>query len=389
MNQPNIPYGKQSINEADIHAVLEVLKSQWITQGPKVPEFEAGLAAYCGVEYATAVSSATAALHIACLALGLKEGDRLWTSPNTFVASSNCALFCGATVDFVDIDVKTYNLCPDALEEKLIKASKNNTLPKIIIPVHFAGQSCEMVRIKALADKYNIKIIEDASHAVGGSYNDNKVGSCQYSDITVFSFHPVKILTTGEGGMALTRSQDLKRKLDLFRCHGVTREVENMQDPSEDAWYYEQVSLGFNYRMTDLQAALGLSQLSRIDTFISKRHSLADVYNKQLAKLPITLPYQSENVISAYHLYPIQIQDNPKGERRKFVFDALRKSGIGVNVHYIPVHTQPFYRNLGFKRGDFPHSESYYQNVISLPLYFDLTDTDQQYVIKTLSELLV
>lgn len=383
-----IPYGKQSIDDADIQAVIEVLKSDWLTQGPTIPAFEAALARYCGAEFATAVSNATAALHISCLALGLGPGDRLWTSPNTFLASANCGLYCGAMVDFVDIDPQTYNMCPDKLEEKLRLANKTNTLPKIIVPVHFAGQSCDMQKIKALADRYDIKIIEDASHAVGGSYLTSKVGSCQYSDLTVFSFHPVKIITSAEGGMILTQSPELKKKLDILRCHGMTRQPEDLREPSPGAWYYEQIALGFNYRMTDLQAALGLSQLQRIDTFVSKRHALAARYHHELSSLPITLPYQTKDSYSAYHLFPVRIHNVSREDARKKVFDAMRAAGIGVNVLYIPVHTQPYYRDLGFKWGDFPESEAYYRESLVLPMFYSLTEAEQQYVIESLTHCL-
>ncbi|WEJ63358.1 UDP-4-amino-4,6-dideoxy-N-acetyl-beta-L-altrosamine transaminase [Thiomicrorhabdus lithotrophica] len=380
-----IPYGKQDTSQADIDAVVEVLKSDYLTQGPQVPLFEEAVASYCGAEYGVAVNSATSALHIACLALGLGEGDRLWTSPNTFVASANCALYCGAQIDFVDINPQTYNMSVSALEQKLQQAKKTNTLPKIVIPVHFAGQSCEMQDIYALSLEYGFKVIEDAAHAIGGKYLGKPIGGCQYSDITVFSFHPVKIITTAEGGVATTNSQQLSEKMALLRSHGVTRDVD-LIDRCDGPWYYQQVDLGFNYRMTELQAALGLSQFERLDEFVVKRHQLAKKYDEYLASLPLIQPYQSENAHSSYHLYPVYL--NAADKDRKTVFEALRQAGIGVNVHYIPIHTQPFYQRLGFKQGDFPIAEDYYRNAISIPLHQSLSEADQKKVIASLYEVL-
>tara|TARA_Y100000746_G_scaffold121781_2_gene104388 strand:+ start:1172 stop:2425 length:1254 start_codon:yes stop_codon:yes gene_type:complete len=381
-----IPYGRQEISEEDIAEVVETLKSDFLTQGPKVPLFEKIVSDYCGSKYGIAANSATSALHIACLALDLKEGDRLWTSPNSFVASANCALYCGANVDFVDIDPLTYNLSTEALEKKLIQAKQDNKLPKIVIPVHFAGQSCDMQKIHSLAKEYGFKIIEDASHSIGGSYMKNKIGMCEFSDITVFSFHPVKIITTAEGGMATTNDSGLFERMQLFRTHGVTRDPKLMTKKTEGDWYYQQVDLGFNYRMTELQAALGISQMRRVDEFINKRHILKNRYDELLSGLPVIKPYQSNNVTSALHLYPIQIDTNNTKVSRDKVFNSLKKGGIGVNVHYIPIHTQPYYQEMGFENGDFPASETYYNNAISLPLFSHLRFEEQDKVVNILSK---
>ncbi|MEG6512940.1 UDP-4-amino-4,6-dideoxy-N-acetyl-beta-L-altrosamine transaminase [Desulforamulus ruminis] len=383
----NIPYGKHSLNDDDIQAVIHVLKSDWLTQGPTIEVFEKRVAEYCGAKYAVAVSSATAALHISCLAAGLGEGDILWTSPNTFVASANCGLYCGAEVDFVDIDRNTYNLSINALEQKLKKAAKEK-LPKVIIPVHFAGQSCEMEKIKQLVDFYNITIIEDASHAIGAEYKGEKIGSCSFSDMTVFSFHPVKIITSGEGGMILTNREDLYKKLIRLRTHGVTRNPDLMKGKSHGPWYYQQVDLGFNFRMTDIQAALGASQMLKIDKFIEKRHHLAERYNHLLQGLEIKLPWQQPNTYSAYHLYVIRLCLNKINKTRREVFEQMRKAGINVNVHYIPVHTQPYYQQRGFKVGDYPESEKYYEEAITLPIYYNLAELEQDYIVKVLKEVL-
>jgi UDP-4-amino-4,6-dideoxy-N-acetyl-beta-L-altrosamine transaminase len=383
-----IPYGKQDINQADIDSVVNVLQSNFLTQGPQVPLFEKTLANYCGVNYGVAVNSATSALHIACLALGLKEGDYLWTSPNSFVASANCGLYCSAKVDFVDIDPKTYNLSVVELEKKLIKAKQENTLPKVLIPVHFAGQSCNMKKIYSLSQEYGFKIVEDASHAIGGKYLDRSIGSCQYSDITVFSFHPVKIITTAEGGLATTNSQELAEKMQLFRSHGVTRNPDLMTKESEGGWYYQQVELGFNYRMTELQAALGVSQMERLDEFVTLRHKCQKRYDELLKNLPITTPYQDLDSYSALHLYPIKIQTDQVKSTRKEIFEALRRNDIGVNVHYIPIHTQPYYENMGFKKGDYPNAENYYENTISIPIFQRLTIEMQDEVVNVLKKVL-
>ena len=384
-----IPYGKQNISQQDIDVVVNVLQSDFLTQGPQVPLFEKTVAEYVGAKYALAVNSATSALHIACLALGLKRGDVLWTSPITFVASANCGLYCDADVDFVDINPQTYNISIDALQKKLIQAKLQNRLPKIVIPVHLCGQSCDMEKIYALSKEYGFYIIEDASHAIGGKYQSEHIGACKYSDITVFSFHPVKIVTTAEGGMALTNNSILAKKMDLLRSHGITRDTEIMNKESEGLWYYEQVELGFNYRMTELQAALGVSQMSRLTQFVEKRHSISNKYNEILKDLPVILPYQLNDSYSGLHLYVIRLKLNELKASRKQIFEALRAKGIGVNVHYIPVHTQPYYENLGFKLGDFPVAEAYYDTAISLPMYPDLTDDQIQYVYESLKEVLV
>ncbi len=383
-----IPYGKQDINQTDIDSVVDVLQSDFLTQGPQVPLFEKTVSDYCGAEYGVAVNSATSALHIACLALELGKGDWLWTSPNSFVASANCGLYCGAKVDFVDIDPKTYNLSAKELERKLIQAKQDSKLPKIVIPVHFAGQSCDMKRIHSLSKEYGFKIIEDASHAIGGKYLDQPIGGCQYSDITVFSFHPVKIITTAEGGLATTNDEKLSERMQLFRSHGVTRDPSLMTKLSEGGWYYQQVNLGFNYRMTELQAALGVSQMKRIDEFITNRHTLQERYNLLLSSLPIVKPYQDRDSYSALHLYPIQIDLDSVDKDREKIFDELRQNGIGVNVHYIPIHTQPYYLQFGFKVGDFPNSESYYNRAISIPLFHTMTVEQQDEVLNVLMRVL-
>ncbi|HEY9855060.1 MAG TPA: UDP-4-amino-4,6-dideoxy-N-acetyl-beta-L-altrosamine transaminase, partial [Stenomitos sp.] len=350
-----IPYGRQDIDDADLAAVAEVLRSDWLTQGPAITRFEEMVAGYCGAQHALAVSNATAALHLACRALDLGPGDLLWTSPNTFVASANCARYCGADVDFVDIDPQTYNMSVTALAAKLEAAEKAGRLPKIVIPVHFAGQSCDMEGIHALAERYGFYVVEDASHAVGARYRDTLVGSGRYSDMTIFSFHPVKIITTGEGGLVLTNRPELYERLALLRSHGITRDADLMQGPSEGPWYYQQIDLGYNYRLTDIQAALGASQMRRLETFIARRQELARRYDELLKDLPVVRPWQSPDGASSYHLYPIQVE----GSRRREIFEALRARGIGVNVHYIPVHTQPYYQELGFRPGDFPEAERY------------------------------
>lgn len=377
-----IPYGRQSISEEDIQAVVDTLKSEFLTQGPAVPAFEQALASYCNVPFAVAVNSATSALHIACLALDVKAGDRVWTSPISFVASANCALYCGATVDFVDVEPDTGLMSVRALAAKLQQAAANNTLPKVLIPVHLAGHSCAMQQIATLCRPYGIRIIEDASHSVGGSYLQQKIGSCQFSDVTVFSFHPVKIITTAEGGMALTKDLTLAARMQLLRSHGITRNPNDMTEVSHGPWYYQQVELGLNYRMTDLQAALGLSQLKKLDAFVAKRLEAVARYRSLLQNLPLDLPEECPAGQSAWHLYIIQLHDE---NRRLAVFEALRSAGIGVNVHYIPIHTQPYYQQLGFQWGDFPQAEAFYSKIISLPLYADLTAEQQQQVASALN----
>lgn len=379
-----IPYGKQNISTEDIEAVVSALNSDFLTQGPAIPIFESAVANYSGAQFGVAVSSATAALHLSCLALGLKPGERVWTSPITFVASANCALYCNAKVDFVDIDNRTLNISVVELEKKLKEAAYRNEIPKIVIPVHFTGKSCDMQSISELSKEYGFKILEDASHALGGSYEDSKIGSCKYSDIMVTSFHPVKIVTTGEGGIILTRSAKIANSVRLLRSHGITRNPEQFYNTECGSWYYEQQELGFNYRITDIQAALGISQMKRIDSFVSKRRLLAQRYNDCFSKLniPIGLPEKSDN--SAWHLYPIRVDSS----KRHQIFDGLRKMNIGVNVHYIPVHLQPYYSKFGFKVGQFPAAESFYSEAISLPLYPGLTHAEQNYIVSTLQSLI-
>ncbi|MDD1783061.1 UDP-4-amino-4,6-dideoxy-N-acetyl-beta-L-altrosamine transaminase [Enterovibrio sp. ZSDZ35] len=380
-----IPYGKQTISQGDIDAVVEALTSDFITQGPRVTAFEQAVANKVGAKYAFAANSATSSLHLACLALGLGEGKRLWTSPNTFVASANCGLYCGAEVDFVDIDPISYNLCPSALAEKLAQAEKDNTLPHVLVAVHMCGQSCDMQAIHALSKQYGFNVIEDASHAIGGKYQGEYVGNCRYSDITIFSFHPVKIVTTAEGGMSLTNNPELAKAMENLRSHGITRDTDSLEDKNQGAWYYEQQDLGFNYRMTDIQAALGTSQLSRLDEFVARRNELAQRYHEKLLSLPLKTPVVAENTLSAWHLYVIQL-DNP--DCRRQVFDAMRAAGVGVHVHYIPVHTQPYYRKLGFDWGQFLAAENYYHAALTLPLFVDMTEEEQDFIVESLAKVL-
>jgi len=384
-----IPYGRQDINKADIEAVVKVLRSDFLTQGPVVPEFETAIASYCGTPHAVAVNSATSALHIACLALNVGPGDLVWTTPITFVASANCALYCGANVDFVDIDSRTYNMSTASLAEKLLQAERRGQLPKVIIPVHLCGQSCDMESIYALSQRYGFRIIEDASHAIGGRYKNEPIGSCRYSDITIFSFHPVKIITTGEGGMALTKDADLAKHMELLRCHGITNDVDKMfPRPVEELWNYQQVDLGFNYRMTDINAALGLSQMRRLDEFVSKRHSIAKRYGEMLSSLPLVTPYQNEHTYSSLHLYPIRLKLDRIEKTHREVFEAMRASGIGVNLHYIPVYLQPYYEKMGFSVGYCLEAERYFSETITLPMHPGLTELQQDTVVNNLRELL-
>lgn len=383
-----IPYGRQHITQTDIDAVVAVLQSDFLTQGSQVPAFEERVAAYTGAKFGVAVNSATSALHIACLALGLGQGEKgkddwLWTTPITFTASANCGLYCGANIDFVDIDPLTLNMSIDALAEKLQLADAENRLPKIVIPVHFTGEPCDMAAIHALSQQYGFKVIEDASHAIGGKYHKQPIGNCEFSDITVFSFHPVKIITTAEGGLATTNDPALAEKMQLLRSHGITRDANLMTHEPDGGWYYQQIDLGFNYRMTELQGALGVSQMNYLDDFVTRRHQLAKQYDELLTDLPIILPYRNPANYSGFHLYPIQLTAD-SGKTRKQVFDSLRAQNIGVNVHYIPVHTQPYYAKLGFKQGDFPHAERYYAQAISLPLYYDLSEASQAQVVDAL-----
>tara|TARA_R110000868_G_scaffold45808_5_gene151690 strand:- start:37896 stop:39056 length:1161 start_codon:yes stop_codon:yes gene_type:complete len=381
-----IPYGRQEVSETDIEAVVEVLRSDFLTQGPMVPRFEQAVAKHVGAAHGVAVNSATSALHIACLALGLGKGDWLWTTPVTFVASANCGLYCGARVDFVDIDPQTYNLCPQALERKLVQAKRDGTLPKVLVAVHLCGQPCDMQAINLLAQRYGFRVIEDASHAVGGRYRDEYIGNCRYSDITVFSFHPVKIITTAEGGMAVTQNAALADNMALYRSHGITRDPELMTHAADGPWYYQQVELGFNYRMTELQAALGVSQLTRLDDFVARRHELARRYDRLLADLPVGCPWQHPDGYSGLHLYVIQLQLDLLTVSHLSVFESLRQQGIGANLHYIPVHTQPYYREMGFVPEDFPASMAYYRAAISLPMYHTMTEQQQDQVVAALRE---
>lgn len=368
--------------------MVSVLKSDWLTQGPAVPRFEARVTEYCGARYGIAVNSATSALHIACLALGLGPNDHLWTSPNTFVASANCGLYCGARVDFVDIDPRTYNMSVSALEQKLATASHHGCLPKVVVPVHFSGQSCDMQAIRALADRYGFFLIEDASHAIGGKYLGERIGNCRYADITVFSFHPVKIITTGEGGMALTNDHKLAQRMQNLRSHGITRDTDHMEAASPGPWYYEQIELGYNYRMTDIQAALGSSQISRLDEFVERRQLLAARYDDLLSDQDVIIPWQDYANASSWHLYVIKLSVDDEGQHRRNIFDRMRAAGIGVNVHYIPVHTHPYYKKLGFAWGMYPQSEKYYHQALSLPLHPGLSENEQDMVVQALTDSL-
>ena len=384
-----IPYGRQDISQDDIDAVVEVLRSDFLTQGPVVPKFEKIVSTYCSVQHALAVNSSTSALHIACLALDLGPGDWLWTSPITFVASSNCALYCGAQVDFVDIDPLTYNLCPKALERKLLAAERDGCLPKVVVPVHLCGQCCDMRAIYSLAQRFNFKIIEDASHAIGGRYLSERIGNCRYSDITVFSFHPVKIITTGEGGMALTNDALLADRMLRYRSHGVTSDQSMMKPrPSHEMWNYQQISLGFNYRMTDIQASLGVSQMARLDEFVSKRQRIAKFYDEALSDLRLQTPWQHPDTYSSFHLYPIRLKLEECEKSQRKIYEGLRAGGILVNLHYIPVYLQPYYESMGFKPGYCPQAEKYYHEAISIPMYPTMTDRHLETVVSCLRLLL-
>jgi UDP-4-amino-4,6-dideoxy-N-acetyl-beta-L-altrosamine transaminase len=383
-----IPYGRQEITQADIDAVVDVLRSDYLTQGPCVPAFERAVSDYCGAKHGVAVNSATSALHLACLALGLGEGGRLWTSPVTFVASANCGVYCGASVDFVDIDSRSYNLSPEHLERKLRQAKSENALPDVVVAVHLSGQSCDMQAIHELSREYGFRVIEDASHAIGAGYQGEPVGNCRYSDIAVFSFHPVKIVTTAEGGMAVTNDDQLAERMNLLRSHGITRNPELMTHEPDGPWYYQQVELGYNYRMTELQAALGLSQMERLDHFVARRHRLADRYDDLLSGMPLTLPWRAPDAYSGLHLYVVRLQLEHTAWSHREVFEALRGKGIGVNLHYIPVHTQPYYQKMGFSEDDFPASMAYYREAISLPMFHGMTEAQQDEVVAALRDIL-
>jgi UDP-4-amino-4,6-dideoxy-N-acetyl-beta-L-altrosamine transaminase len=382
-----IPYGRQDIRAEDIEAVITVLRSDWLTQGPAVPKFESALASVCGAKHAVAVNSATSALHVACVALGLGPGDRLWTSPNTFVASANCGLYCGAQVDFVDIDLRTGNMSADALETKLERAETEGLLPRIVVPVHFAGQSCDMRRIKALADRYGFRTVEDAAHAVGGKYLGAPIGNCRYSDVTVFSFHPVKIITTGEGGAALTNDAELAAQMARLRTHGTTHDSARMQGEPDGPWYYEVGELGWNYRMTDIQAALGCSQIKRLKEYIARRTALAERYGSLLANSGLALPWCNPDCASAWHLYVVGWNEEASEIPRADVFASLRAAGFGVQVHYIPVHMHPYFCKLGFRRGQFPNAEAHYARALTLPLHAKLSDSEQECVVAAIEGL--
>ena len=381
-----IPYGRQDVSEEDIEAVVRVLRSDWLTQGPTVGAFESAIAARCGARHAVAVNSATSALHVACMALGVGPGDRVWTSPITFVASANCALYCGAEVDFVDVDARTYNLCARALEEKLLEAEREGRLPKVVIPVHLAGQPCDLAAIHALGQRFGFRIIEDASHAVGARYREEPVGNCRFSDVAVFSFHPVKVITSAEGGMALTNDPEVARRMERFRTHGITRDAAEMRDPPDGPWYYEQQELGYNYRMTDVHAALGASQLSRLDAFIARRHAIAQRYDEALSGLPLATPWRHPEGVSSFHLYIVRLRRDAAPKTHRELFVALREAGIGVNLHYIPVYRHPFHAGSTAPPGAFPEAERYYAEAISLPIYPGLAPDQQARVVEALHE---
>jgi len=378
-----IPYGRQSISEDDIAAVVAVLRSDFLTQGPAIPRFETAVADKVGARHAVAVNSATSALHIACMALGLGPGDLLWTTPNTFVASANCGRYCGAEVDFVDIEAATSNMSVERLAEKLEAAQKAGRLPQVVVPVHFSGQPCDMAEIKALSERYGFKIIEDASHAVGATYQGSTIGDCRYSDITVFSFHPVKIVTTGEGGLALTNDDALAERMAMARSHGITRDPKLLERKDAPGWYYEQQMLGYNYRMIDIEAALGVSQLQRLDAFVERRNAIARRYDEMLQDVDVITPSVHQDRLSSFHLYVVRLPGHDPARHRR-VFETLRAAGIGVNLHYMPVHLQPDFRRLGFAEGMFPQSENHAQSAISLPIFPDLTDEEQDRVVEAL-----
>jgi UDP-4-amino-4,6-dideoxy-N-acetyl-beta-L-altrosamine transaminase len=386
MSAPFLPYGRQSIDEADIAAVVAVLQSDFLTQGPAIPRFEKSVTDWCGAKHGIAMSNGTATLHCAAKALGLGHGDYLWTSPITFVASANAGRYCGAKVDFVDVDPGTILMCPERLEAKLVQAEKDGTLPKVVVPVHFAGQSCDMPRIHALGQKYGFKIIEDAAHALGGEFEGEKIGNCRWSDAASHSFHPVKIITSGEGGMITTNDDEVAWRIATLRTHGITRDAGRMVNESHGGWYYEQLELGFNYRMTDMQAALGASQMTKLEAFAARRREIADLYDRELAGLPLRPLARDPRGISGWHLYMIRLNLAESRSTRREVFDSLRAQGIGVNVHYIPVHLQPDYQKLGFSAGMYPEAERYYEEAITLPMFPAMTDADVRRVQEALAQ---
>ena len=388
MSEHVIPYGRHDISQADIDAVIEVLRSDRLTQGPAVPAFEKAVAEKCGAAHAVAANSATSALHLACLALDVGPGDMVWTSPNTFVASANCARYCGAVVDFVDIDPHTWNLSVPKLREKLAQAKKDGRLPKVLVPVHFAGQPTEQETIWDLAQEYDFRVLEDAAHAIGASRNGEPVGSCRWSDITVFSFHAVKIITTGEGGMTLTNNGEVAGRMRRLCTHGITRDQDKLTRPPDGPWYYEQIELGFNYRMTDIQAALGLSQLEHLDSYIERRNTLARRYDHALRDLPLQLPTVQVENRSAFHVYVVRLKPSATDKAHRRVFESLRQRSIGVNLHYMPVHLQPYYRGLGFAPGQYPEAEAHGKEAITLPMYSALTDQQQDQVVDSLQQVL-
>jgi len=382
-----INYGQHYVSEEDISSVIEVLRSDWLTQGPMVPEFEKSLSEYTGSKYVSLVNSATSALHLACLALDLGRGDWLWTSPISFVASSNCGIYCEANIDFVDINLDTYNIDIDALNEKLLIAEKEDKLPKVIVLVHMCGSSIDTKAIHELSKKFKFKIIEDASHAVGAKYRDLPVGSCKYSDISVFSFHPVKIITSAEGGAILTNSPEIDDRVKSYRSHGITKDVEKFKNSSEGPWYYEQHSLGFNYRMNDLQAALGLSQLQRLDKITLNRNELANSYKELLEGLPIEFQRIIDHSYSSYHLLSVRIKTDQVQQKKRYFFDNLLRMGIGVNFHYIPIYRQPYYSKFGFNYKNFPNAETYFDQAITLPLYPNLSNSNLNFICRSFRSL--
>lgn len=386
-----IKYGQQDINEDDIRAVNEVLRSEFLTQGPAVPDFETAVATNCNAKHAVAVNSATSALHIACMALKVREGDIVWTSPITFVATSNAVLYCGADIDFVDIDKDTYNISIEGLKEKLEAADAVGKLPTVLIVVHLTGQSGQMSEAYFLGQKYGFKIIEDASHAVGAQYKGAPVGDCRFSDITVFSFHPVKIITSGEGGMLLMNDDLLAERARYFRTHGITGDKDLMEPRSrEELWNYQQIALGYNYRMSDIHAALGKSQYGRTEDFVNIRQQIADDYNRRLADLPVRLPFQHEDTKSSFHLYVIRLNLDEIDINKVTAYHRFQEKGVLVNFHYIPVYRHPYYANrFNFKPEDFPESERYFLDALSIPMHSQLCKEDIEYTSEVVEDVVL